>query len=369
MSGEAENREREIRPEAAGEWELPSTVHDLSVPAGGDRAYAACLDGGIYALGLGDGSVELLHRHGSYASGVHLHPDQGLLLSAGYDGLLRWYELPTAEVVREVRAHDFWSWQSALSPDGGLFASVTGRYECGGYRYEPAPEREPSVRVYEVATGRLRWSFEHVPPVESVAFSRDGTRLAAANLMGEVRMWDLVSGEKVAEWSTPDFTGWGIIKGHYYTGGVFGLTFGPGDRSLYLTGMGTTRDPAAGNGRQLWQEYALEGEGEEAVRMTGQADEDETGTGLMESLAFHPSDEWFVMAGRLEAGNWNAAAFGREDGKLRFSLNTQSRLTRAVFSEGGKALFLAGGVSQDGPDGEGGFRPYGRLGRWRWEGA
>ncbi|HUF61259.1 MAG TPA: hypothetical protein VMN36_04225 [Verrucomicrobiales bacterium] len=87
----------------------------------------------------------------------------------------------------------------------------------------------------------------------------------------------------------------------------------------------------------------------------------------MESLAFHPSDEWFVMAGRLEAGNWNVGAFGREDGKLRFSLNTSCRLTRVLFSEDGRTLFLAGGVSQDAPDGEGKFRPYGRIGRWRLE--
>ena len=37
-----------------------------------------------------------------------------------------------------MKAHDFWSWQLALSPDGSRVASVTGQYLAGGWKYEPA---------------------------------------------------------------------------------------------------------------------------------------------------------------------------------------------------------------------------------------
>ena len=102
-------------------------------------------------------------------------------------------------------------------------------------------------------TGELAHNFSHVPPVQSVAFSRDVKFLAAGNLMGEVRVWELASGKQVANFTTPSFTGWGIIKGHYYTGGIFALHFAANDEELYVAGMGSTTDPAAGNGRQLWQ--------------------------------------------------------------------------------------------------------------------
>ena len=88
--------------------------------------------------------------------------------------------------------------------------------------------------------------------MESVTFSNDNRFVAAGNLMGEVRVWNVASGDMVSNWEDRSLHGWGIIKGHYYTGGVFSLAFVPDDSELYLSGMGTTRDPAAGNGKQLW---------------------------------------------------------------------------------------------------------------------
>ena len=47
--------------------------------------------------------------------------------------------------------------------------------------------------------------------------------------------------------STPNFTGWGIIKGHYYTGGIYALMFTADAKEIYAAGMGTTTDPAVGS--------------------------------------------------------------------------------------------------------------------------
>ncbi|MGY8686535.1 MAG: WD40 repeat domain-containing protein, partial [Verrucomicrobiales bacterium] len=162
--------------------------------------------------------------------------------------------------------------------------------------------------MYSTKSGDLKATFSHGPPVQSVTFSRDGRYVAAGNLMGEIRVWELETQTLVANWTTGDFTGWGIIKGHYYTGGVFALAFGPSDDHLYLIGMGVTRDPAAGNGKQLWQAYNWR---DVEPNKHAEASPDETGQGLMEAVAFHPSDDWFIMAGRLEAGQWNAATFTR----------------------------------------------------------
>ena len=61
--------------------------------------------------------------------------------------------------------------------------------------------------------------------------------------MGEIRVWDLAKRKQVAKWTTGSFTGWGIIKGHYYTGGIFDMRFSDDSNELLVCGMGSTRDP------------------------------------------------------------------------------------------------------------------------------
>jgi WD40 repeat protein len=332
------------------EIKLPSHVLDLTFGPG-NRLYAACLDGGIYEVST---VTQLLAkpwreiaRHDNFASGVHWSAPHECLISSSYDGDLKWLHPSAEEEGARVKAHNFWSWQSRLSPDGRMVASSTGQYLCGGYRYEPAPESEPSVKVFEIATRELRHAFSHTPPVQSVAFSHDSRLLAAGNLMGEVILWDLTDGGKeIARIQTPDFTGWGIIKGHYYTGGVFALHFAPDDQSIYLAGMGSTTDPAAGNGKQLWQRFSWAG----GVKKIGEAASGEIGEGLMETLTFHPKGEWFVMAGRLFKGDWNAALFDHQSGSRLHHENVGFRISTSAFTDDGRHLYLGGGVNQGRPE-------------------
>ncbi len=337
------------------EIKLPTAVLAMDITADSKHAYASCLDGGVFAVDLDGGKREKLGEHSSYASGAALVGNSPLLISAGYDGVLQWHDTTERKTVRKVPAHQFWSWQSASSRDGRHIASVTGQYLCGGYKYEPLPEREPSVRVFDAESGKLLHSFTHVPPVQSLAFSRDGRHLAAGNLMGEVRVWELNSGQQVAGFTTPNFTGWGIIKGHYYTGGIYALHFAAGDDELYLAGMGSTTDPAAGNGKQLWQRYNWR----EGKKLSEAADGD-SGRGLMETLAFHPDAKLFAMGGRLENGKWSLAIFDTDSGALVHSIDTKSRVTKALFSRDGTKLFLSEALGQGKPK-DGAVPDFGRI--------
>jgi hypothetical protein len=65
----------------------------------------------------------------------------------------------------------------------------------------------------------------------------------------------------------------------------------------------------------------------------------------METLAHAPDGAAFLMAGRQAQGTWNAALFAA-DGKLLASLDTRSRVTRAVFTPDGKTVYLAAAVGQ-----------------------
>jgi WD40 repeat protein len=335
------------------EYSLPTAVLDVATEADGDTLYAACMDG-VYRLKTGAAEIEKLGEHASYVSGVAVVPSRQELITAGYDGALQWYRLDTGELIRRVAAHGFWSWQMALSPDERWVASVSGQYLAGGEKYEPAEEKEPSVRVYAVDSGELVHEFSHLPPVQSVAISPDSRYLAAANLMGDIRVWDLTTGQREAAWNTPDFTSWGIIKSHCYIGGIFALQFSHDSRQLLAAGMGPMRDPMAGNGKQLWQRFAWQ---EDPPRKVDETHPEDSGEGLMETLALSPDHKVFVMGGRLRGGAWNVGLFDHDSGRLRHSVKTGYRVTRARYhdrlpstedqpAQEGLALVLAGTKSQ-----------------------
>ena len=338
---------------------LPTGVLGLAAFPDGSRLFAACMDGQIFEIHpAGGAATAFAEKHASYASGCVLLPDGKTLISAGYDGCLLWHDVETRRSFRRVKAHDFWSWQLALSPDGGRVATVTGQFLVGSEKYEPAPAAQPTVKIYDTQTGDLLQAFDHMPPVLSVAFSPDGQHVAAANMMGEVSLWDVVSSVQAAQFKTPDFTSWGIIKSPHYLGGIYGLSFAGDGASLLCCGMGPMTDPMAGNGKQTWQRWAWR---DSPPKMLEQIRDGEHGTGLMETLAYSPDGRAFLMAGRQAQGTWNAALFSTADGKLITSLDTKSRVTRSVFSADGKTLFLAAATGQPPREKDGKWPDYGKI--------
>ena len=326
-------------------FSLQSAVLAFDLSADHKKFYSACFDG-VYETDAETGKSRQLYRHESYASGVQLVKSTGQIISAGFDGALSWFDTANNKLVRTVKAHGFWSWKMRLSPDQKLVASVTGQYKAGGYKYEPAPEREPSVRVYDAITGDLKASFPHVPSVQSVAFSPDSQYVAAGNIMGEVRIWNLSSGKQVSTWTTPDFTCWGIIKNHHYVGGIFDMCFSPDGKELMVCGMGPMVDPMAGNGKQTWQRFAWQ---ESPARKIAQVHDKDAGAGLMETIKYHPDKDTFVMAGRLNQGTWSAALFSVASGRMITSVDTHFRVTDSAWMEEGNVLAMGGARNQEHP--------------------
>ena len=175
---------------------LPTGALSIDPRKDGRSLFAACTDG-VYDVNLESGERKLLFSHETYSSGVAWFEETQTLVASGYDGTLIWYDAKAGKKIRTVKAHDFWSWQFARSPDGKYVGSTTGQYLVGGPKYEPAPEKEPSVKVYDASSGQLVKSFSHVPSVQSVTFSPDSRYVAAGNLMGEVRIWEIASGQQV----------------------------------------------------------------------------------------------------------------------------------------------------------------------------
>lgn len=334
---------------AVHDHKLPAGVLGLALAPEGPGAFATCADGSVYAVDSATGKAEAFQdKHGSFASGCVLLPDGKTVISGGYDGQLLWHDVATRRCWRRVQAHRFWSWQLALSPDGKYLASVTGQYLPGGWKYEPAAAEEPTVKVFDTATGDAVAAFSMGPPVLSCAFTPDGKHLAAANMMGDIRVWQIPAAAPdaapVSSWNTPDFSSWGTTKSHHYCGGIYGLNFSPDNSTLLCCGMGPMGDPMAGNGKMTWQRWNWR----EGQRLD-QIKDGQGGTGLMETVAWHPAGGHFLMAGRQAQGTWNAALFAAGDGNLLESLDTKKRITHARFTTDGKTLLLAGAKSQDPP--------------------
>jgi len=149
-----------------------------------------------------------------------------------------------------------WSWQLALAPDGRPWpARRASTFLADG---SMSPHRSRTVgKVFNTLSGELAATFAHTPPVLSCAFSRDGKHLGAANLMGEVRIWNFsgVRAKPEAQWTSPDFTSWGTIKTPSLLRRIYGLAFLARWRVSARLRHGSMTDPMAGNGKMTWQRW------------------------------------------------------------------------------------------------------------------
>ena len=217
------------------ETKFPS--HCLSLALGkDDEIYASCYDGSVYCLENKQKTPKKVLSHDNILSGVSLCENS--IISSGYDGVIKWTNPKTHEEIKGSKRMIFGLGKV-------LFLLIRKNLHQQQVSTLSAVinmslhlKKEPSVKVYDSNTGDLIHSFTHQPPVQSISFSNDGRFLAAGNLMGEVRVWDLNKNQMVSKWTTNNFTGWGIIKGHYYTGGIFSIEFSPDDSFIYVAGMG-----------------------------------------------------------------------------------------------------------------------------------
>jgi WD40 repeat protein/serine/threonine protein kinase len=149
------------------------------------------------------GSVLDAHPGGTF--GLAFDPAGTTLASLGWDGTVCLWDAPRSRLIRPLgrtvqRKGDNWGDALAFSPDGRRLAVA-----CF----------DGTVHVWEVASGDEVFTLRgHTREVTSVAYSPDGRRIAAAGWDSTIKLWDAASGDEV-------FT----LRGH--TRGVLGLAFAP----------------------------------------------------------------------------------------------------------------------------------------------
>jgi WD40 repeat protein len=93
----------------------------------------------------------------------------------------RLYNLDTGAEIRRLPGSDRALSSLSFAPDGQTLAAITGT----------------SVLFWDVATGRERPALDHSQSVTSIAFAPDGKTLAIGDQIGDIRLWDVETGQSL----------------------------------------------------------------------------------------------------------------------------------------------------------------------------
>ncbi|MAF10329.1 hypothetical protein CMK11_07750 [Candidatus Poribacteria bacterium] len=182
-------------------WSMTSltvvaTLNDSPRRTGGVGAVNLSADGSVLAAYTHGGKVELwdiqsmaLLRIVDGGPDINLSPDGSLLTMAGQGGVTRVWDVATGTAFARIegQAGGTAGTPVEFSPDGTMLAAVHGW------------DGQVWVRLWELPSHRKVGTLEDEGHhIETLAFSADGARLAAAGGDEVVRLWDVRSSRLVA---------------------------------------------------------------------------------------------------------------------------------------------------------------------------
>ena len=151
----------------------------LLVTAGGESLLYR--PGDVVVWNGGDGArIGDLAGHPTAVWAVKVSSDGKLAATAGYDGLVKVWDLAARTSKHDLKKHKGWVRSLDFSPDGAKLATAG---------------EDGTVVVWDTATGaEVKTIAAHAGAVTSVAFSRDGATLASGGGDKLVKLWDVAAG-------------------------------------------------------------------------------------------------------------------------------------------------------------------------------
>lgn len=269
------------------QWPCQDIVFCVQASDDARKVWVGSSDSGVYEMDI---SVEKPDRkpfagegHSSYVTSMARCGD--VLVTGSYDRKLIWWDIATRKQIRWVHAHDKWIRRVIATPDGKRLISVADDMQC---------------RVWEVESGNQIAEFSDHDPMTphhypsmlyAVAVSNDGTRIATGDRVGHVVVWDSASFGKLAELETPVMYTWDPKQRRHSIGGIRSLAFSPDDTRLAVGGIGKIGniDHLGGPARLEvfdWQS------GERQLEI-----EDTKFKGLIEQIVWQSEGKWILTAG------------------------------------------------------------------------
>jgi WD40 repeat protein len=287
----------------------------------GQRLYSAGWDGTVKVWGATAGAAP--PRRNEFVHNAALSPD-GTRVALATPGRVVVRDLAGKELLR-VREPDFYIPSLAFNADGTRLAVA------GALRGEQPEQTRYRVKVWDLAAGRVRLTLDGParrgvsgPGPTRVAFSPDGTRLAAAfwglgeggpDTASEVKVWDAVTGkERFA------------LRGDSH--GFTDVAFSPDGRRLASTAVSETR----GGQVKLWDAAT----GKELLALKGAG-------WHVGGLAFSPDGRRLAVGGFGPAGSSEVKVWDTTTGEARLTLKGHGRgAYQVAFSPDGRRIATAG---------------------------
>ncbi len=204
-------------------------------------ALAWAPDGKLLASGAADGSVKLwdataareqasLDAHKGSVRSMAFSPNGKLLATAGADWTVRIWEYgkedQTPKPVANLEGQTSDVWSVAFSPDGKTLAVAAGNWEAG------------EVQLWNTETWKEPAVLANPTGMHAVAFSPDGTLLAAGDQEGRVSLWE-----------TKGMKSWVVLQGEIgFRGGKENPPHGDTILSLVFSNNGAWAASASADG-------------------------------------------------------------------------------------------------------------------------
>jgi len=152
-------------------------------------------------------------QHAGGATSVAFAPDGKSLFTAGYDGVIRVWDLASGKLIGELKGAVGPLWSLDVSPDGSRIA---------------ASGEDRVIRIWTLAQPAQPLLLRgHERNVWEVRFSPDGKQIASGSFDATARLWDAATGKQLRS-----------LNGH--TQAVVGLDFSPDGTMLATSGDDST---------------------------------------------------------------------------------------------------------------------------------
>jgi hypothetical protein len=154
-----------------------------------------------------------LAGHPTAVWAVQVSKDGALAATAGYDGLVKLWDLPAKAAKHDLRKHKGWVRSLAFSPDGTKLATAG---------------EDGTVVLWNTADGKeIKTVAAHGGPVTAVAFSPDGATIATGGGDKLVKLWNAADGAEK-----------GKLEGH--GDAIWSLAYSPDGSRLASAGADRT---------------------------------------------------------------------------------------------------------------------------------
>jgi len=196
-TAEAENALRRSLATSRVKWNLESeaTVSSVAFSPDGQHLVTAGYDGLAKVWDIKTGK-EVLSMDASWSiTYVTYTPDGTQIITSDDRGYIHTWDAVTGKLFSSIMAYNNGIATMALSPDGQHMA-VVGSVTSMNSQDETIGSYE--IGIWDIKTGEKVDSLPgHITQVTSIAFTRDGARLASASYDGNVMIWDASSGKRL----------------------------------------------------------------------------------------------------------------------------------------------------------------------------